>query len=458
MVSSWRAGLVVRPVVGGEVERFNAELGAHHWLGHRLTGRVLRYVATVEDEWVAVAGFGSAALACTAREGFLGWDRELRLRRLGLITGNQRLCVLPAGWRPNLASAVLGGCLRRLPADYLAVWGRPVLAVETFTDPSRHAGSCYAAAGFTAVGPSAGYARNRGTKIRHGQPKVYWLRPLHRHGLSALCAAFDSPLITDRQNRAAVDINTLDIDGPGGLLAALGQVPEHRKARGIRHELAAVLAVATVAVLSGADSTTAIAQHARTLTQPALAILGIRRNTRTHTYVAPSYQTLRRAIRSIDAHALDTAVCGWLHTQVSAGRLSTGQLTALVIALDGKTVRGAKDADGHQLHLFAALVHGEATVIAQHPVDSKPTRSPGSSPCSTRSPSNTTPNPTNPPPLPTPTPTRTTPTTAPAAPARTPQTPHPATASSTTSSSPQTHSTPNAPTPATCANTAATTS
>lgn len=65
------------------------------------------------------------------------------------------------------------------------------------------------------------------------------------------------------------------------------------------------------------------------------------------------------------------AVTGWLHAQLSAGRLSTGQLTRLIIALDGKTVRGAKDAAGNQLHLFAALVHGEATVIAQHPVDSK---------------------------------------------------------------------------------------
>ncbi len=38
--------LVVRPVVVGEVERFIAELDAHHWSGHRLSGRVLRYVAT----------------------------------------------------------------------------------------------------------------------------------------------------------------------------------------------------------------------------------------------------------------------------------------------------------------------------------------------------------------------------------------------------------------------------
>ncbi len=378
MVSSWRASLVVRPIVAGEGERFNAELSAHHWLGQRLSGRALRYVATVEGEWVALAGFGSAALACTVREGLLGWDRELRLRRLGLITANQRFCVLPAGRRPHLASAVLGGCLRRLPADHLTVWGRPVLAVETFTDPTRHVGSCYAAAGFIPVGLSAGYARNRGTKIRHGQPKLYWLRPLHRHGLGALSAAFDSPLTHPRlthprQGRPALDMNTLDIDGPAGLLAVLGQVPEHRKARGIRHQLPALLAVATAAVLSGADSTAAIAQYARALTQPALATLGIRRNKRTATLVAPAYQTLRRAIRSVDAHTLDTAVTRWLHAQVNTGRLSTGQLTRLIIALDGKTVRGAKDATGNQLHLFAALVHGEATVIAQHPVDSKTT-------------------------------------------------------------------------------------
>ncbi|MDQ4033503.1 MAG: DUF4338 domain-containing protein [Actinomycetota bacterium] len=371
MVSSWRASLLVRPVAAGELERFNAELSAHHWLGHRLSGRSLRYVATIDDEWVAVLGFGSAALGCAAREGLLGWDRELRLRRLGLITGNQRFCVLPAGRRPHLASAVLGACLRRLPADHLTVWGRPVLAVETFTDPARHAGSCYAAAGFTPVGRSAGYARNRGAKVRHGRPKMYWLRPLHRHSLTALTAAFDSPLTHPPHDRALVDMNTLDIDGPAGLLAVLGQVPEHRKARGIRHQLPALLAVATAAVLSGADSTAAIAQYARTLTQPALAALGIRRNKRTATLVAPAYQTLRRAIRSVDAHTLDTAVTGWLHAQVSAERLCTGQLTRLVIALDGKTVRGAKDTDGNQLHLFAALVHGEATVIAQHRVDTK---------------------------------------------------------------------------------------
>src|SRR5664280_2586135 len=61
---------------GRRGRRFNAELDAHHWLGHRLTGQVLRYVAALDGEWVALVGFGSAALSCAARDRFLGWSRE----------------------------------------------------------------------------------------------------------------------------------------------------------------------------------------------------------------------------------------------------------------------------------------------------------------------------------------------------------------------------------------------
>jgi len=51
--------VTVRPVAFGETARFNAELDTHHWLGHRLTGQVLRYVAELDGRWVAVLGFGS---------------------------------------------------------------------------------------------------------------------------------------------------------------------------------------------------------------------------------------------------------------------------------------------------------------------------------------------------------------------------------------------------------------
>ena len=123
---------------------------------------MLRYVAVLDGEWVALVGFGSAALSCAARDRFLGWSREAQYARLRHVVHNQRFCVLPVGGRPNLASAVLARVLRRLAGDYLAVYGHRVLAVETFTDPARHTGACYAAANFVLLGETLGYARSAG--------------------------------------------------------------------------------------------------------------------------------------------------------------------------------------------------------------------------------------------------------------------------------------------------------
>jgi DDE_Tnp_1-associated len=291
---------------------------------------------------------------------------------------NQRLCVLPAGRRPHLASAVLGACLQRVGADYAERFGHPVLAVETFTDPARHTGACYAAAGFTPLGLTAGYARNRGTKIAHGVPKTYWFKPLHPRAGALLAADFDVTVVALRtpggRSRMSVsrpDLNLLDLaSADGGLLAALAGVIDHRKNRGKRHGLAAILAVAVCAVLAGADGRAQIAQYAQMLPQPALTRLGIRRNKRLGRCVPPSYSTIRRAFARVDPDAFDRCVSLWLYRQVTAGNLSATQLRHLIIALDGKTVRGATKA-GEPLHLFAAITHDTGTVLAQTAVPSK---------------------------------------------------------------------------------------
>jgi Domain of unknown function (DUF4338) len=95
---------------------------------------VLRYVAVLDGEWVALVGFGSAALSCAARDRFLGWEQRRSTRAAPC---REQPAVLRAArrGRPNLASAVLSRVLRRLAGDYLAVYGHRVLAVETFTDP-----------------------------------------------------------------------------------------------------------------------------------------------------------------------------------------------------------------------------------------------------------------------------------------------------------------------------------
>ena len=57
----------------------------------------------VPPGFLAVAGFGSAALSCAARDRFIGWSREQQYARLIHIVNNQRFCVLPGGHRHNLA-------------------------------------------------------------------------------------------------------------------------------------------------------------------------------------------------------------------------------------------------------------------------------------------------------------------------------------------------------------------
>jgi hypothetical protein len=75
--------------------------------------------------------------------------------------------------------------------------------------------------------------------------------------------------------------------------------------------------------------------------------------------------TFRRAFALVSADVLDRVLGAWLHTRAvrAGGRL--------VIAIDGKTVRGAKNKDGKAPHLVAALAHGIGAVLGQVAVDEK---------------------------------------------------------------------------------------
>ncbi len=158
-----------------------------------------------------------------------------------------------------------------------------------------------------------------------------------------------------------MDINEAAIEQPGGLLERFSQLTDVRKPRGIRHSFVSVFAVAVCAVLSGADGYRAMGECAQDLSQEALQRFGCRFSERKGQYEPPSEPTLRRALQSVDAQALDEVVNTWVGEQTDAR----------AVAVDGKAVRGAKNAPGQPLDLFSALVHREAVVIAQRAVDSK---------------------------------------------------------------------------------------
>jgi predicted transposase YbfD/YdcC len=142
------------------------------------------------------------------------------------------------------------------------------------------------------------------------------------------------------------------------LLDLLAQVPDPRKRRGRRHTLAGLLAVGIAAVIAGSRSFAAIGQWAADAGADVLAGLGAARG-------AAEESTFRRAFALVSPDVLDRVLGTWLHTRaVQAGG-------RLVIAVDGKTVRGAKDKTGKAPHLVAALAHGIGAVLGQAAVDAK---------------------------------------------------------------------------------------
>jgi predicted transposase YbfD/YdcC len=142
------------------------------------------------------------------------------------------------------------------------------------------------------------------------------------------------------------------------LLDLLAQVPDPRKRRGRRHALAGLLAAGIAAVIAGSRSFAAIGQWAADAGPEALAALGAARG-------PAEESTFRRAFALVSADVLDRVLGAWLHTRAAeaGGRL--------VIAIDGKTVCGAKNKNGKAPHLVAALAHGIGAVLGQVAVEEK---------------------------------------------------------------------------------------
>jgi len=143
------------------------------------------------------------------------------------------------------------------------------------------------------------------------------------------------------------------LDRAVGLVQVLAELPDPRRRRGVRHRLAGLVALAVTAVAAGARSYAAIGQWAGELTGEQLNQLGLTRSQ------APDESTFRRLFARLDAAILDGLVGAfvWTRTATVAGRR--------VIAIDGKTVRGARSTTSTAPHLVAAFDHGSGTVLGQ---------------------------------------------------------------------------------------------
>jgi predicted transposase YbfD/YdcC len=169
--------------------------------------------------------------------------------------------------------------------------------------------------------------------------------------------------------------------GPGGedLTAGAWQrleaLPDPRSPQGRIYLLACLIAVAVCAfTAAGDDRLTAVGQWTRRASQADLARLRAPWDPVTGQYRAPDEKTIRVVLDKLDPRALTQALLGPRRRRPrgrspagvrdyparralqEAKALARGGLRA--VAVDGKTSRGARRADGTRVHLLGAAEHG----------------------------------------------------------------------------------------------------
>jgi len=129
-----------------------------------------------------------------------------------------------------------------------------------------------------------------------------------------------------------------------------------------------LLAASLVAVLAGATNFRQISDQIGDFPQSLLARLGAKWCYFRGVFGWPSERTIRRVLEDIDADELDRVVGAWLY-QNARSEVEGG----VVLAIDGKALRGAWNGENEIFTLFSAMIHGAGITVAQVavPADTK---------------------------------------------------------------------------------------
>jgi Domain of unknown function (DUF4338) len=160
----------IRPLEFRQVRRtpqealFNSLIEHHHYLGYtQPVGEHLKYLVFARGRPIACMALSSAPRHLGSRDRFIGWDKQARLKNIGLLAYNTRFLILPWVTVPHLASHILGRMARVLSADWQRLYGHPIYFVETFIDPARFRGTCYRAANWIYLGQTTGRGKDAPT-------------------------------------------------------------------------------------------------------------------------------------------------------------------------------------------------------------------------------------------------------------------------------------------------------
>lgn len=381
-ISSALASVTVRPISGkSERRRWDELIDERHYLrSHRMVGEQVRQVAVDGcGNWVALIGWCAAADRLNLREGDVGWDDGQRRARLHLAACNARFLILAdRGSQPNLASTILARSLERLPADWEAAYGHPVVYAETFVDLRRPradgsieefaeatAGTCYRAVGFRALGLTRGFRRTTAGFERHGIQRLLLVREIAA-GARELLRGLTTPWDRRERSTPPTRINLLEMPEAfapeKGLIAhLLAHVPDPREVH--QYSWSCILIGLMGGILAGETTVKGIAAWAKALPEEVIKRIGGRLKKGKRTMPVPN--TYRYALEHADLDAFTGGIRSWL---AAHGVDWHGDL----VHIDGKNLNGSAKR-GPGVKTAAAFVgnHRALVAMAMHAGDER---------------------------------------------------------------------------------------
>jgi hypothetical protein len=333
-------------------------LSRYHPLGEkRAIGRRMSYAASYRGEWLGVVIFDIPVKKNKLREERVGWGKQQRDNRIQHIANNSRFLIIPeyAGVK-NLASKILSMATDRISDDWFKDYGIPLLAVETYVDPTHNdnQGTCYLASGWERLGYSTGY-QTKGEERTHS--KWYFLKMLHKDSAAALSAEIPHALLTGVKSVSAESNNNYVLDASRvklqDLKNDLAQIPDPRGKQGQSYKFVPFLSACICAVISGHTQYRQIADWIKKLPATERVRFGLPGNKTPHE-TAVSY-----LLSKIDPTILQSVLSTWLLKTYKK------DVSFETISADGKAVR-ATSSDPKEQKGFLNVFANQLGIVIDH--------------------------------------------------------------------------------------------
>jgi hypothetical protein len=121
---------------------------------------------TKSGNQIGAIGLASATMAISCRDSFIGWDKEHRLKHLGMLANNSRFALIQKNITLKNAASMTLKQLREVGSKrWKEKYNQPLIMIETFVQPTRDEeyggqktrnGSCYLADNWIEIGYTRG--------------------------------------------------------------------------------------------------------------------------------------------------------------------------------------------------------------------------------------------------------------------------------------------------------------